>query len=563
MRQRSWLRWLAVLCIVVVVGAACSDDDSESSDGTNVGDDGGGDDSSGDDGTSDGTSDDGTSDDGTGDDGGEPVSGSCDATVPDTQINYGTFAPSSVLDPTRASGALVGGTELAAVYDVLFIFDHETGDYVPHLAESLEPNDDYTEWTLTLRDDITYSDGTPLDAQMVSDHMDRFFDEGVRNTSAGFLTPIVEKTVVDATTLVMTLDAPWVEFPFVFADEPGMVVNLNAIGDDIDAFGAMPSDAAGVGPYVVERNAPGEELVFVARDDYWGGPVCVERLRFVFNPGTTYESFQAGDLNVAFLRSPAEISLARANGEEEFFAKQDGGSVLIINQREDRPGNDPRVREAIILAIDTAVVSDRAYAGDLTEGKSLIIEGSRFYSDAIVEAETDAARASELLAEAMADGYDGTLEVLCSTTPPAPDTALAVEALLEGAGFDVTVETIGQGDQIGAVVQGNYDTACWGFNAGPATATTTFGRNLRSDSASNRMGYASAEMDAALDAILGAESGQAQLDAFAEMNRIFVEDHVAAGLGSIDEGIVFAPEVDGIVPTVATIFLFHDAVIAG
>ncbi len=545
------VRVLALACTFLMIAAACGSDgtDDASTDGgatTTASP------------TTDGT--DGTGDPGTTDDGGggDDTDGACTETVAGTQIDYGVFAPSNALDPTRASGALVGGTEVAAIYDVLFIFDHESGTYEPHLAESLTPNDDFTEWTLKLRDGITYSDGTPLDAQMVSDHLDRFFDEGIRNTSAGFLTPIQEKTVVDATTLVLTLDTPWVEFPFVFADEPGMVVNINAIGDDVDAFGAMPPNAAGVGPYVAERNAPGEEVVLVARDDYWGGPVCVERLRFVFNPGTTYEAFQSGDLNVGFLRSPAEIASARENGENEFMVAQDGGSVLIINHAEDRPGSDPKVREAIDLAIDVSVINDRAYLGGLEESKALIAPSSRYFSDAIEVSGTDAARATELLDEAKADGYDGSLGVLCSTTPPAPDTALAVEGMLEAVGFDVTVETMGQGDQIGEVVQGNFDTACWGFNAGPATASTTFSRNLRSDSASNRMGYASDEMDAALDAIL---SSQDQPAAFAEMNRIFVQDHAAVSLGATDEGIIWAPNVSGIVPTVATIFLFHDAVV--
>ena len=179
--------------------------------------------------------------------------------MPGTQIDYGTFAPNRAFDPTRSSGALVGGTEIAAVYDVLFIFDPETAEIVPHLAESLEPNEDFTQWTLTLRKGITYSDGTPLTAQLVSDNINRYCKKGVTNTSGGFLQFITDRTVVDDLTLEMTLSTPITEMGLIFADEPGMIVNTNAIGDDIDAFGVQPPDAAGLGPYVVERNIPGEE----------------------------------------------------------------------------------------------------------------------------------------------------------------------------------------------------------------------------------------------------------------------------------------------------------------
>lgn len=182
--MRSVLRWLAVPLVLALVAVACGDDGD------------GGDDAAG------------SGDDDTTQQVPSASEAGCDETVPGTELNWGVFAPTDALDPPFVSGALVGGTELAAIYDVLMRFDHETNEFVPHLAESMEPNDDFTEWTLNLREGITYSDGTTLTAQLVSDNMDRYLQEGVRNTSGGFLTPITEKTVVDDTTLRMTLEAP-------------------------------------------------------------------------------------------------------------------------------------------------------------------------------------------------------------------------------------------------------------------------------------------------------------------------------------------------------------------
>lgn len=539
--MRSGVRWLAVLLVPALVAVACGDDGD------------GGDDAAG------------SGDDDTAQEVPSAGEAGCDETVPGTELNWGVFAPTDALDPPFVSGALVGGTELAAIYDVLMRFDHEANEFVPQLAESMEPNDDYTEWTLTLREGITYSDGTPLTAQLVSDNMDRYLQEGVRNTSGGFLTPITEKTVVDDTTLRMTLEAPWVEFPFVFADEPGMIVNLNAVGGDPDAFAAQPPEAAGVGPYVVERNAPGEEVLLRARDDYWGGPVCIETVRFSWVPGSqpTYEAFTSGDFNVAFLRDPVTIAEARDAGDEGFFVQQDAGAMVLLNHAAGRPGEDPRVREAAILALDDELVNERAYQGELATSKTLIQPGSRFFSDDVEELPTDPERAAELVDEAKADGWDGSIEILCADNPPASDVALAVQGLWEASGMDVEVRTIAQSDQIGEVVEGNYDAACWGFNADAATGITTFLRNLDSASSSNRMGYASEEMDAALLDILAADTEDAQLEAFAEMNRIFNEDFVAVNYGAPEEGIVWSADVRGIVPTAATIFLLDKASIEG
>lgn len=117
---------------------------------------------------------------------GLPTSGGCDATVPGTQLEYGAAGPNAAFDPVATSGAQVGGTENAAVWDVLFVYDLGSGKVVPHLGESITPNEDYTVWTLKLRSGIAYTDGTPLDAQLVADNLDRFVvPDGVRNAAAG------------------------------------------------------------------------------------------------------------------------------------------------------------------------------------------------------------------------------------------------------------------------------------------------------------------------------------------------------------------------------------------
>ena len=483
----------------------------------------------------------------------------CDETVPGSQINYGIFAPGASLDPAFSSGSLVGGTEIANIYDVLFTYDYEAGTYEPKLAESLESNDDFTQWTLRLREGITYSDGTVLDAQMVSDNMDRFFEQGVRTNIAGYLSMVTDKTVADELTLEMTLEAPFAEFGHAFSGLAGSIANLNAIGDDPDAFGAYPPENAGVGPYLVERNVPGEELVLRARRDYWDGPVCTETLRFVFVPGAsaTYESFQAGQLDVAFLRDEPVISAAGEAEEGTFFVEQGAGGVVLFNHREGRPTADQRVREAFMLAGNVDVINERAFDGELNAGKSLFLPGSRFYSEEMEEFPTDPDRARELVDEAKADGFDGRIELLCSNAPPAPETALSIEALLESVGFDVELRTLPTTEQIGEVFQNNFDAACWGLNAAASTAHTSLLLNFHSRTP-NRTGYSSPEMDVALFEMLAAEGDEVQ-PAFAEVNRIFNEDAVSFVYGAPREGIVWKPHVEGIVPTTSTVFLFDKA----
>jgi peptide/nickel transport system substrate-binding protein len=489
----------------------------------------------------------------------------CEATVPGSQLDYGIFAPNSAFDPTGTSGALVGGTENAAVWDMLFRWDPETGEVVPKLAESLTPNEDFTAWTLKLREGITYSDGTPLTAQLVSDNIDRFFaTEGVRNTSAGFLQYIAEKTAVDDLTLEMTLNTAYAEFPQVFADEPGMVVNLNAIGDDLDAFRVQPPDAAGLGPYIVERNVPGEETILKARSDYWDGPVCIETLRFVYIPGAapTYDAFRNGELDAAFLRDPIVTADVEADGVQHFWFDQDCGGLLTYNHREGRPTSDIRLREALSLAIDPQIISDRAFQGALETTKSLFGAESRWMSDAVEEQPYDPERASQLVEEVKADGWDGTLNFVGVAEGTGPDTALAIQGMLAAVGVDAEPELIPQVDSIGRMGAGEFDIIGNGFNCGPDTALLSLIRNLSSTSPTNRMGYVSPAMDELLNQALATPVADLA-PVMAEINNQLNADWAAAPYSVGTEGLIWADNVSGIVPTYSSIFLFDNAAIDG
>ena len=72
--------------------------------------------------------------------------------------------------------------------DVLLRYDPETAAYEPHVAESLEANDDSTVWTMTLREGVEFSDGTPLDAGAVVASIERYLadeEDFIRDVEAG------------------------------------------------------------------------------------------------------------------------------------------------------------------------------------------------------------------------------------------------------------------------------------------------------------------------------------------------------------------------------------------
>ena len=502
----------------------------------------------------------------------EPMMDACEATVPGSEINMGVFSETRGLDPIITSGSGVTGmTELSTLYDQLIVYDHSLGDYRPHLAESLSSNDALDEWTLTLRPGITFPDGTPLDTAAVHYSLQRFVTEDALNGSSAFIAWVEEFEIVDDLTMVLHLDRPWGTFPYALADEPGMVVNptvVEAMGQE--EFNLNPVDG-GVGPYNIQRYAPGEEIVVTAKDDYWGGPVCVETIRFIRIPGApaTYEAYQNDEVNVAFLREARTIADAVENGDDanSFSSLQNGGSSIFMNngvRGSTPPTTDLRLREAIALAVDVDVLNQRSNEGLGKANTALMHPDSVYYDAALFpEVEQNLDRARELVQEVKDEtGWDGSIRLACHNAPSRIDWAIAVVALLEAAGFEVELDNDGTILDLITIVLRNadFDLACWGFNISDETPFFPM-IQFRSDARNNRIGYADPNMDAAIDQLQVATNTEQIQAALAEIWRVWQQSWPSAITESVQELIILKPEVKGVIATQVSALLFHDAYI--
>ena len=529
----------------------------------------------------------------------EEMMDACEATVPGTKVDYAVYSPNANMDPTGSSGALVGGTQIVNVWDLLMTFDPESGVSNGRAAESLTPNDDFTEWTLKIRSGITYGNGDAFVAQDVVDSMLRFFDgrgDGMTNRAAGSVAIIdFENTEVpDDSTVIFRLSRAWSTFHTLLGDEPGMIVNPRVIAQLLEEEEANATEetsaarlvrnrlavspdlvnAASFGPYEVAQVEPNVSTVLRARDNYWGGPVCIEEIEFTF-PGSSlanWEAFQAGDFNAAFLRDPRVFAEAREADAVLSTEDQNMGGLFLINQGvrdADVIGTDLRIRQAIHHAIDREVINERAYEGKLKTTNSVAAEGTLLWSPELQECadqepayDPDAARA--LVEEVMAEtGWDGSLFMVQSDSAPGPEVAQAVEGMLEAAGFEVEV-ALGPITTVlipRVIVQADYEIAGWGFNADGATWVAALNDNLHSESGSNRMWFFSSDMDAALEQLYGAATVEDQRAALTTVQCVWAEHLPAMIYGGTEEGIVVADNLKGVQRAGATIFLFGDAYI--
>jgi peptide/nickel transport system substrate-binding protein len=190
----------------------------------------------------------------------------------------------------RASYTNSGYIALSAISDSLFAVN-DKGENVPLLVDTVEANDDYTEWTLTMRDGIKFHDGTPLDGAAVKFNIDAC---RAAPLTAGALTTIGDVTADGQTVTISTAGGtPWVAFPAYFTyGSCGYMLSPKWLGSLPDvpqrqeaspvydaALAATPADGdpaapVGLGAFVFESYTPGNGNSFIANrnPDYWRGP---------------------------------------------------------------------------------------------------------------------------------------------------------------------------------------------------------------------------------------------------------------------------------------------------
>ncbi|MGJ3508069.1 ABC transporter substrate-binding protein [Enemella sp. A6] len=363
---------------------------------------------------------------------GEPVKGGT--------LTYADLVEGRSLDPTKVipTGSS-GGTQLVAIYDQLVRYDAASGEYQPRMAENVEPNDDYTEWTITLRENVKFSDGTPVDADAVIGSMNHYMQSKAFDVSTiGPLWNGVEK--VDERTVVVKLKKPWAVFWSTLARGIGFIMAPAAIASDEQNFKPI-----GAGAFTLEEYSPGEQLVLKANPNHWDGAPYLDKVRFVWLGAdrTKFEAYESGDVHATHVNDAVLIDELATKDLPRFTSVQNNGAVIMINQADGNPGKYLQVRKAFAHAIDPKVIADRSLQGKGYYGKTMFAPISKWYDDGVEVNDYDPEEAKRLLEEAKAEGYDGKVTLSATTgSPEREQTFLTLKAQLEAVGFEVETDLV-------------------------------------------------------------------------------------------------------------------------
>ena len=286
------------------------------------------------------------------------------------KLVYGlTLAPSGIDPHVDASSEL--GIPLTSVYDTLVYQDLE-GHFVPGLADRWEISDDGTVYAFSLRQDVTFHDGTPFDAAAVQFNLDRIANPETKSRKArGMLGPYERTEIVDPHTVKIHLSEPYAPF----LDSASQVYLGMASPTAVEKWGAeYQLHQVGTGPFLFKEYIPNDHLTLVRNPDYaWApdvyqheGVAYLDEIEFHFYVDAAVRSLalESGEADVMGEIPPKDAT--RLQNNPDFVVYQvpvPGQPLQFFLNSENPPTDDLRVRQALLHATDRHAIVTAIFQG--------------------------------------------------------------------------------------------------------------------------------------------------------------------------------------------------------
>ncbi|MET7948447.1 ABC transporter substrate-binding protein [Micromonospora sp. NPDC005324] len=355
---------------------------------------------------------------------------------------------------------------------------------MPWLATGWTVTADGLTYTLTLRDRVTFSDGTPFDSAAVKANVDKLREPGYAPAVAAVqLRNLKAVEAVDPRTVRLVLSAPDVLILDFLASPQGAQVSPKSLREakNLKAGGI---DVVGTGPFVLDRYVPGQELHYRRNASYDWAPPTATHTGPAHLDGITYRFLKESAVRVGALTS-SQVQLIEGvpatdqpliTGNRTLRLSRElnsGSSYSYYFNTSHAPFDDLRVRQAFREAVDVDTVLKSVYRDTATRAWSVISPSSPLYDKRLEGGYSgDAAKANTLLDQAGwaardADGYrvkaGKRLTVrLVQSAPFVRDRrdvlAQAVQAAVkQSAGIDLKVSLVDQGAATDAFQRNEYE----------------------------------------------------------------------------------------------------------
>ncbi|GEL24592.1 glutathione ABC transporter substrate-binding protein [Pseudonocardia sulfidoxydans NBRC 16205] len=438
-----------------------------------------------------------------------------------------------------------------AVYDSLLKLD-DKGVPQPYLAKSMDTTDNGTTWRMGLRPEVTFSDGTPLDAQSVITNVQRHIDKK-SSPSNRYAVVIGSMRAVDPTTVEFTLKNPSGTFPQLFAlpfssGNLGTIVSPKALQEKGEA--GIAKEPVGAGPFVFSSWVRDSKLTLSKNPNYWQqGLPHLDGLEFRPLPDTEtrYASIENGDVDVMFGGYHTELIRGLGNPNLKVYYGSGNGAEYIYFNQQKAPFDDRRMREAVIRSIDLNALAASQYRGQMERASGYFGDDTPYSTQQSRDSwpAFDIEKAKQLVADYKAGGGNATVQYKTTNAPNRVAFAEFLQAQLKAAGIDIQVQFYDLAQYSSSVVQ-SHDFQIAGWVGGPTDTPFPGAYNLFHSGGSTNYGeYSNPQVDALLDTAVSTTDPDELAKAYQQVQQLTNDDLAVAYYSRGYLSTIAKPEVEG------------------
>jgi peptide/nickel transport system substrate-binding protein len=453
-----------------------------------------------------------------------------------TEVEFGDRAPAEGgdlvmalssepdrLDPTT-SNSLYTRYVMQTMCEKLYDID-ANGEIVPMLAAEMPRiSEDGRTVDIPLRtDDVRFADGTEFDADAVVTTLTRNLtdEDSARVSEMG---PVEDVVPLDEDTVRVTFETPFAPFTAAMADRAGMIMSPTALEEKGDDFGDAP---VCVGAFKFAERIPQTSITVTADPNYYArDEVHLDSIeyRIMTDANIRAANIRSGDVQVADMISPQDIdALQQESGIGTLAVESLGYQGLTVNLdrlpegAEPTPlSEDPRVRQALSMAVDREALVNTVFNGWYLPACSGIPDSSPFASEASRTCpEYDPAGAKQLLEEAGAP-VPYPIDVQVTNSQDSLRFAQALQAQLAEGGFDLSIRPVEYTALLDVQDRGDFEAVQLGWSGRVDPHGNLYNFHY-TGGGNNYTGVDDAELNRRLDRAAELTDVEARADAYGEV----------------------------------------------
>lgn len=340
------------------------------------------------------------------------------------------------------------------IYDQLLRRDPQSLEPVPWIATEWETVDDTT-WTFTIRDDVTFSDGSELTADDVAFSIERILDSDYGSPQRANFSAIESAEATSPTEVTITTGEP----------SPTLLSYLTTLSivpqDYVEEVGdeGLNENPVGSGPYQVASATSGSSITLERNPEFWGEEPSIEEVTFAAVPdvASRVSNLQSGQAQlVTGLTADQAGQLDGSDDLTVLSAPTERVAYLAINVLGDTPTQDPDVRRAISLAINYDAIIENLLGGYASPVGTVLTPLALGYPEELETNEYDPEQAQQLIEDAGVSG----VEIDFPTSPSFdPQVVQAIQSDLNEAGLSVQIQNSDHATYLQTVQSPDHD---WG-----------------------------------------------------------------------------------------------------